>query len=261
MQLDILKDYLINKSCKNTCENGEKSLYQSKVSQNNSDISLYYDKVSLYLTKFSLYYDKLIEWNNKFNLTAITGLEDAQIKHFIDSILPNDLLDKSENICDVGCGAGFPSIPLAILNPDKKFTLVDSVNKKISFINYIIELLELPNVTAIHSRVEDFVKDNFQSFDACVARAVASMPTLAEYTLPLIKKGGILLAYKGINYKEELEQCSKILDILKGKLKDVNEYDLTDEEKRFVLVIQKIGDCPKKYPRNGNKPRLQPILG
>ncbi|MDE7191328.1 MAG: 16S rRNA (guanine(527)-N(7))-methyltransferase RsmG [Clostridia bacterium] len=234
-------------SNKNICENDEKSLY--------------HDKVLLYLTKFSLYYDKLIEWNSKFNLTAITQPKEVQIKHFIDSILPNDLLGKSESICDIGCGAGFPSIPLAILNPDKKFTLVDSVNKKVSFINYIIEILGLQNVTAIHSRVEDFAKNNFQSFDACVARAVASMPTLVEYTLPLIKKGGILLAYKGINYQEELEQCSKILDIVKGKIQDVKQYDLTDEEKRYVLIIQKIGDCPKKYPRIGNKPRLQPILG
>ncbi|MDE5755594.1 MAG: 16S rRNA (guanine(527)-N(7))-methyltransferase RsmG [Clostridia bacterium] len=240
MQLDILKDYLINISCNNT---------------------LYHDKVSLYLTKFSLYYDKLIEWNNKFNLTAITHPEDVQIKHFIDSILPSDLLGESKNICDIGCGAGFPSIPLAILNPDKKFTLVDSVNKKISFINYIVELLDLQNVTAIHSRVEDFAKDNFQSFDACVARALAGMPTLVEYTLPLIKKGGYLFAYKGKNYNEELEQCSKILDILKGKLQEVEMYDLTEDEKRYVLVIQKTGDCPKKYPRNGNKPRIQPILG
>ena len=213
------------------------------------------------MTKFSLYYDKLIEWNNKFNLTAITDIKEVQIKHFIDSILPNDVLRDSKNICDIGCGAGFPSIPLAILNPDKKFTLVDSVNKKISFINYIIELLDLQNVTAIHSRVEDFAKSNYQSFDTCVARALASMPTLAEYTLPLISKGGYLIAYKGINYQEELKQCSKILDILKGKIKDIKEYDLTDEEKRYVIVIQKTGDSPKKYPRNGNKPRLQPILG
>ena len=240
MQLEILKDYLINKSCKNP---------------------LYHDKVSLYLTKFSLYYDKLIEWNNKFNLTAITDPKDVQIKHFVDSILPNDLLGESKSICDIGCGAGFPSIPLAILNPDKKFTLVDSVNKKISFINYIIELLDLPNVTATHSRVEDFAKDNFQGFDACVARAVASMPTLMEYTLPLVKNGGILLAYKGINYIEELEQFSKILNILNGKVQDVKQYNLTDEEKRYVIVVQKTGDCPKKYPRPGNKPRIQPIIG
>ena len=275
MELDILKDYLI-KNFKISCEDekinslsldnnrlksDKNSLYDTKELIENEEKSLYQDKVLLYLAKFSLYYDKLIEWNNKFNLTAITDIKDVQIKHFIDSILPNALLDKSESICDIGCGAGFPSIPLAILNPDKKFTLVDSVNKKITFINYIIETLDLQNLTAIHYRVEDFAKANFQGFDACVARAVASMPTLVEYTLPLVKKDGFLLAYKGINYKEELEQCSKILDILKGKLQKVEEYKLTDEEKRYVLVIQKTGDCPKKYPRNGNKPRIQPILG
>lgn len=261
MELDILKDYFINNCFKNKGENYKNTLYQGKVLSKIDENSLYRDKVSLYLTKFSLYYDKLTEWNNKFNLTAVTDPKEVQIKHFVDSILPNDLLGESKSVCDIGCGAGFPSIPLAILNPDKKFTLVDSVNKKISFINYIIELLDLPNVTATHSRAEDFAKDNFQAFDACVARAVASMPTLAEYTLPLVKKGGILLAYKGINYKEELEQCSKILGILKGELKDVKQYDLTQEEKRYVIVVQKTGDCPKKYPRAGNKPRIQPIIG
>lgn len=240
MKLDILKDYLINNCCNNTCD---------------------IDNLSLYLNKFCLYYENLTEWNNKFNLTAIKQSEEVQIKHFIDSILPNDLLNNSKNICDIGCGAGFPSIPLAILNPNKNFTLVDSVNKKISFINHIIQLLDLQNVTAIHSRAEDFAKNKFQSFDACVARAVASLPTLVEYTLPLIKKDGILLAYKGKNYIEELTQSKKILDILKGKLQEVKEYNLTDEEKRFIIIIQKTGDCPKKYPRTGNKPRLQPILG
>ena len=199
MELDILKDYLIKnyKSSlnresnflneddsnrenigKNNADIDKNSLYQTKESTENNDILLYQTKVSLYLAKFSLYYDKLIEWNNKFNLTTITQSKDVQIKHFIDSILPASLLDGSHNICDIGCGAGFPSIPLAILNPDKKFTLIDSVNKKISFVNYIIEILDLPNVTATHCRVEDFAKSNFQSFDACVARAVASMPTL-----------------------------------------------------------------------------------
>lgn len=233
MKLDILKDYLIN--------NGYK------------DISIY--------EKFVSYYDILLEWNKKFNLTSITLEKDVQIKHFIDSILPDDLIKDCHVICDIGCGAGFPSIPLAILNTDKKFTLVDSVNKKITFIEYLTEHLQLKNVTAIHSRAEDFAKLNFQKFDACLARALASMPTLAEYTLPLLRKEGILLAYKGINYKEELKQSSKILKILNSSLEDIKEFNLTEEEKRYVIVIKKINDCPKKYPRMGNKPRIQPILG
>lgn len=214
-----------------------------------------------YCEKFSLYYDILIEWNNKFNLTTITDEKDVEIKHFIDSILPNSLLQGQKNICDIGCGAGFPSIPLAIINEDKKFTLIDSVNKKITFINEIINQLQLKNVMAIHSRVEDFAKLNFQKFDACLARALAQIPTLAEYTLPLLKKGGLLIAYKGKNYGEELSQSNKIISLLSSKVKEIKEYELTADEKRFVIVIQKFGDCSKNYPRKGNKPRTQPILG
>ncbi|MDE5991379.1 MAG: 16S rRNA (guanine(527)-N(7))-methyltransferase RsmG, partial [Clostridia bacterium] len=176
-ELDILKDFLIK--------------------NNYSDVE---DKIN----KFGVYFDALIEWNNKFNLTSITNIKEVQTKHFIDSLLGNEFIQKYSKICDIGCGAGFPSIPLAIVNAGIKFTLVDSVNKKISFINNIIPMLSLKNVDAIHSRVEDFAKLNFEKFDCCVARALAQMPTLAEYTLPLIKSGGVLVAYKGINYQEEL---------------------------------------------------------
>lgn len=214
-----------------------------------------------YCKKFSTYYSMLIEWNNKFNLTSITDEREIQIKHFIDSLLPNSFLQDKKYICDVGCGAGFPSIPLAIINEDKNFTLIDSVNKKVNFIKELIKELDLKNVTAIHTRAEDFAKDNFQKFDACVARALAQMPTLLEYTLPLIKKCGLLIAYKGKNYKEELSQINKILSLLSSKIKEIKEYELTADEKRFAIVIQKVGECPKNYPRKGNKPRTQPILG
>lgn len=232
MALDILKQYLTEKG------------YDSKV----------YDK-------FVTYYNLLIEWNNKFNLTSITDEKDVQIKHFIDSLLPNDCLKDVKYICDIGCGAGFPSIPLAFLNEDKNFTLVDSVNKKITFIDCVIDALQLKNVSAIHSRAEDFAQFNFQKYDACVARALAQLPTLAEYTLPLLKKNGILIAYKGKNYLEEINQSQKIIKLLSSQILDVREYDLTADEKRFAIIIKKIGDCSKKYPRKGNKPRTQPILG
>lgn len=210
--------------------------------------------------KFLRYYELLTEWNNKFNLTSITDIEDVQKKHFIDSLLGDKMLE-GKSVCDIGCGAGFPSIPLALVNPDKNFTLIDSVNKKITFIEYLVKELGLQNVKAYHSRVEDFARDNYQTFDASVARAVASMPTLAEYTLPLIKKGGVLLAYKGINYKEELDNSKKILSLLNSKTESIESFDLSDEEKRYIIKIRKYGDSPKKYPRGGNKPRLQPVLG
>lgn len=215
-----------------------------------------------YADKFSRYFELLTEWNNKFNLTAITDKEGVEIKHFIDSLLANGILKNinAKSVCDIGCGAGFPSVPLAILNPDIKFTLVDSVNKKITFIEELKRQLALDNTVCFHSRAEDFAHAHYQSFDCCVARAVASLPTLAEYTLPLVKSGGFLIAYKGINYKEELEQSKKILSILNSKVEDIQEFNLSNGEKRFILLIRKFAESPKKYPRGGNKPRLQPVI-
>ena len=233
-ELNILKDFLIEKN---------------------------FDGVEEKLKKFSAYYDALIEWNSKFNLTTITDIDNAQIKHFIDSILGNEFIQNCQKICDIGCGAGFPSIPLAILNPNIKFTLVDSVNKKINFINHIIELLSLNNVVAIHSRAEDFAKQNFEKYDCCVARALAQMPTLAEYTLPLIKPDGYLIAYKGINYQEELNNSKKIFNILNSQIDSINEFNLTNDEKRYLIIVKKTKNCSNKYPRGGNKPRTQPIIG
>ncbi len=213
------------------------------------------------LEKFELYFDALTQWNEKFNLTTITDINEAQIKHFIDSLLGNEYINDCDYICDIGCGAGFPSIPLAIVNPDKNFTLVDSVNKKITFINHIKELLCLDNITAIHSRAEDFAKQNFEKFDCCIARALAQMPTLAEYALPLIKPQGKFVAYKGINYKEELENSKKILTLLNSQIYSISELNLTKDEKRYLIIVKKLRNCSKKYPRNANKPRTQPIIG
>ena len=220
-----------------------------------------FEDVEEKLNKFGVYFDMLVEWNEKFNLTAITDKEGVQIKHFIDSLLGNEFIQNCSTICDIGCGAGFPSIPLAIVNPDIKFTLVDSVNKKINFINHIIDILSLKNVTALHSRVEDFAKQNFEKYDCCVARAVAQLPTLAEYTLPLLKAGGKLVAYKGINFEEELNNSNKILDILNSKFDSINEYNLLNNEKRCLIIVKKLRNCSSKYPRGGNKPRIQPIIG
>ncbi|MDE7336625.1 MAG: 16S rRNA (guanine(527)-N(7))-methyltransferase RsmG, partial [Clostridia bacterium] len=194
-----------------------------------------FDDVEEKLKKFDLYFDALIEWNEKFNLTAITDIQDVQTKHFIDSLLGNEFIKDSQKICDIGCGAGFPSIPLAIVNPDINFTLIDSVNKKIGFINHIIDLLCLDNVKSIHSRAEDFAKQNFQKFDCCVARALAQMPTLAEYTLPLLKPQGKLVAYKGVNYQEELQNSKKIFNILNSEIYSVKELNLTKDEKRYII--------------------------
>lgn len=219
-----------------------------------------YENISYLTDKFSIYYRSLLEWNSKFNLTAITDISDIQIKHFIDSIAADKFIKDFNNVCDIGCGAGFPGIPLAILNPNVKFTLVDSVNKKISFINHIISQLNLHNVTALHSRAEDFAKNNFQKFDCGVARAVATLPTLAEYIIPLIKINGYFIAYKGKNYQEEIESANKIIKILNSHIEYIYQYQLAQDEQRYLISIKKLGKCPDKYPRGGNKPRLQPIL-
>jgi len=212
------------------------------------------------LQQFEDYYNLLIEWNNKFNLTAITELNDVIEKHFIDSVLPLNNLNKLK-VIDIGAGAGFPSVPLKIMNPDIELVMVDSVNKKITFLNEVINKLCLKNAKAIHSRVEDLANNpNFrEKFDLGVARAVASLNTLSEYVLPFIRLGGKFVAYKSVTAEEELKTAEKAIKILGGTLKDVKNYTLGDNT-RVVITINKTIKTPPKYPRDKNKPRLNPII-
>lgn len=218
---------------------------------NNIDISL--------LNKFEQYFDLLIEWNNKFNLTSITQKSEVEQKHFIDSLLGMDFINTGDRVCDIGSGAGFPSIPLAIVKPDCSFTLVDSLNKRITFLNEVIYQLSLHNCTCHHSRAEDFSAKH-KDFDICVARAVAPLPTLIEYTLPLLKVGGKLVAYKGSNVQEEIDISTKALDTLKGKICQKLDTCLPNGDNRCILVIQKYAPTPKDFPRGKNKPRTNPII-
>ena len=212
------------------------------------------------LQQFEDYYNLLIEWNNKFNLTAITELNDVIEKHFIDSVLPLNNLNKLK-VIDIGAGAGFPSVPLKIMNPDIELVMVDSVNKKITFLNEVINKLCLKNTKAIHSRVEDLANNpNFrEKFDLGVARAVASLNTLSEYVLPFIRLGGKFVAYKSVAAEEELKTAEKAIKILGGTLKDVKNYTLGDNT-RVIITINKTIKTPPKYPRDKNKPRLDPII-
>lgn len=211
------------------------------------------------LRLFDTYYDLLIVWNKKFNLTAITQRDDAEIKHFIDSILPFDLIAPNASVCDIGSGAGFPGLPLAIIRPDCHFTLVDSLNKRVGFLNHVITQLELDNCVALHARAEDFAKNSRQSFDCCVARAVASLPTLLEYTLPVLKINGNMLAYKSVGYKDELQLAKNALSVLGGTVGDIIDQQLPNGDNRVVISIKKTTVTPPIYPRGGNKPRLQPL--
>ena len=212
------------------------------------------------LQQFEHYYNLLIEWNNKFNLTAITELDAVIEKHFIDSVLPLSNL-KQQKVVDIGAGAGFPSIPLKIMNPDIELVMVDSVNKKVTFLQAVIEVLGLTNTRAIHFRVEDLgLNPNFrEKFDIVVARAVASLNTLCEYTLPFVRLGGKFVAYKSIEVENELETAKKAIQILGGTLKTVEKFEI-GENTRATVVITKSTKTPPKYPRSKNKPRLEPIV-
>lgn len=203
------------------------------------------------LSKFDLYYQRLIEVNQVMNLTAITEKNEVYIKHFFDSLTLTECLEnKNITLCDVGSGAGFPSLPLAILFPEMEITIVDALNKRINFLNQLISELELPNAVAIHARAEDFAKTKRENFDIVCARAVANLPMLSELCLPLVKMNGYFLAMKGSNAAEEVEMANHAITILGGKLKECVSLKLPYEMgERTILRIEKIVKTPLKYPR------------
>lgn len=209
---------------------------------------------------FEQYFDMLVEWNEKFNLTAITDLEQVEQKHFVDSLLGSDLIPEGSKICDVGSGAGFPSIPLAIIRTDSEFTMLDSLNKRITFLNAVKDALNLANCTCIHTRAEDFAINNREKFDVCVARAVAPLPTLLEYCIPLLKVGGKLIAYKGSNADEEISLASRAMQVFNCKITQKVDTCLPNGDKRIILEIIKTQPTSKAYPRGKNKPRTNPII-
>lgn len=211
-----------------------------------------------HLDKFEQYYSLLIEWNQKFNLTAVTEREKVELLHFRDSILPSDLIPKGATLLDVGSGAGFPAIPLKIERDDLTVTMIDSVNKKVMFLDAVIASLELKGITAIHKRIEDIEKGTF--FDVVTSRAVAPLNVLCEYCLPFVKKGGFMMAYKSVGIDDELKEADKAIEVLGGEKAVVVERELSPEIKRAFVIIKKIKDTPKGYPRGGNKPRLKTIV-
>lgn len=208
---------------------------------------------------FYLYMNNLIEWNQKINLTAIKDEKEIVIKHFIDSVLVNKYIDGNK-ILDLGSGAGFPGIPLKIVNRNLKVTLIDSVNKKVNFMKDSIEKIGLENIEALHVRAEDLAHENVyrECYDTVVSRAVANMTTLVEYMLPFVKVGGKCLCLKGPNCEEEINCAKNAIKKLGGKIEGVVEYKVDDNE-RCLVVINKVKNTEQTYPRKLGKPLKEPL--
>lgn len=203
-------------------------------------------------------YEFLVEYNQNVNLTAITDFEEVVVKHFIDSVLPFSMIDIKENssFIDVGTGAGFPSIPLMIVRPDLKGTLLEALNKRCVFLEKACELTGVdPKV--IHCRAEDYAKEKREAFDFATARAVAAMPVLCEYCIPYVKTGGRFIALKSIN--EDETQCEKAVNVLGGKIAEIKDYTITNGDSRRLFIIDKVSQTPTKYPRNPSMIKKKPL--
>ncbi|MBW1604838.1 16S rRNA (guanine(527)-N(7))-methyltransferase RsmG [Lactobacillus sp. Sy-1] len=219
------------------------------------------------MKQFDTYYRMLVATNEHVNLTTIVDRGDVYLKHFYDSITPvfyfKALQTEALTLCDVGAGAGFPSLPIKILFPQLKITIVDSLNKRIKFLNDLINELGLTNVTAVHARAEEFGGKKAatrESFDVVTARAVARMSVLAELCLPLVRVGGNLVALKAAKASSELNVGEKAIQTLGGKLVQDNEFELpVSHDERNIIVIEKVKKTPKQYPRKAGTPNKKPI--
>ena len=217
------------------------------------------------LDKFMTYYKLLKKWNSFMNLTAIIEFNDVLKKHFVDSISLIKAIDlnKELNIIDIGTGAGFPGIPLKIVFPNLKITLLDSLNKRIQFLDEVIDILDLENIETIHGRAEDYAKQNAfrEQYDLDVSRAVANMTTLSEYCLPFVKVSGKFVSYKSEKLTEELENAKKAIDILGGEVNSQIDFHLPNSDiYRNLFVIDKVSPTPNKYPRKAGLPSKEPLI-
>ena len=214
------------------------------------------------INTFKMYMDLLLEWNNKINLTAITEEDEIILKHFVDSCSIIKYIKNEDKLIDIGTGAGFPGIPLKVINKDIHITLMDSLNKRINFLNEVINKLSLENINAIHSRAEDLArnKDYREMYDVAVSRAVANLSTLSEYMLPFVKVGGKCICMKGPNIDEELENAKGAITKLGGRIKYIDNFKLGNtENERNIIVIEKIKETSKMFPRKAGLPSKEPL--
>lgn len=215
------------------------------------------------LEAFYKYKEILLSWNEKINLTAITDEKEIITKHFIDSLTIAKHIKENAKIIDIGTGAGFPAIPIKILNKNLDITLVDSLNKRVEFLKILVDELKLKNIKIIHSRAEDLsIKEEYrEKYDIVLSRAVAAMNVLAEYLIPFAKLKGICICMKGKNYKEELKTSKKAIDLLGGKLEEPEETSLPGtEEQRTIIIITKQNYTPRQYPRKAGTASKTPIV-
>lgn len=216
------------------------------------------------ISQFLVYYEMLTEWNQSVNLTAITEYQDVMKKHFIDSLSLVKVYDvkSRSSVIDVGTGAGFPGLALKIAFPEMELTLLDSLNKRIHFLNAVIERLKLFGIKTLHGRAEDYARQDTyrEQFDMCVSRAVANLSTLSEYCLPFVKKDGLFISYKSEKIGEEWKAAEKAISLLGGRVKEQLEFMLPGSDIfRNLFVIEKISDTPKRFPRKAGMPSKEPL--
>ena len=217
------------------------------------------------MEQYNRYFELLVEWNEKINLTAITEPKEVAIKHMIDSITAYDekLFKDGTTVIDVGTGAGFPGLPLKIFCPEIKLTLMDSLNKRIKFLQTVVEELGLKDVECVHARAEEGARNKKyrESFDIAVSRAVARLPILCEYCLPFVKKGGHFIALKGMQYHDEADEAAKAIKVMGGSKTEIRPVKLPElDDKRAVITITKTMPTPKAYPRKAGTPTKNPIV-
>lgn len=238
----------------------EKETFFKQMQEKSIELKIHFSVEQL--EQFFAYMKLLIEWNEKMNLTAIIEPEEIILKHFIDSITILKEIKDNSKLVDVGTGAGFPGIPLSIMNPTLKITLVDSLNKRLIFLQEVVNNLKLQNIEIVHARAEEFGqnKEYRESFDISTSRAVANLATLSEYLIPLVKVNGKIISMKASEAQEEINEAKKAIEILGGRIEKIDEFNLPQSNiGRTVIIIKKDKQTPNKYPRKPGTPSKEPI--